>query len=312
MKVGVVGCGMVGSAAANAIVGKGSASELVLVDARPERALAEAQDVAHGAPFTHPTRLRAGGYEMLTGCELVVMAAGAAQQPGETRLDLLARNAEVFAEVVPRIFAQAPDALLVVATNPVDVMTQWAAHLVPSAASRIFGTGTILDTARYRTLLGAHLGIASQSVHAYVLGEHGDSEVLAWSAASAAGLPLAEAAHQLGRPLDEATMARIDEGVRRAAYTIIEGKGATWYGIGAGIARIVQAVLRDEHAVLTLSTVDENEGRGPVARSLPRILGRKGITHTLHPRLGDADQRGLSHSSQVLEEAWQALKARMS
>lgn len=176
----------------------------------------------------------------------MVLAAGVAQRPGETRLQLLDRNAQVFAQVVPRVLEAAPEAVLLVATNPVDVMTQVAYRLSGLPPGRVVGSGTILDTARFRALLAEYLRVAPQSVHAYVLGEHGDSEVLVWSSAQVGGVPLLEFAEARGRALSPEDRARIDEGVRRAAYRIIEGKGATYYGIGAGLARLVRAILTDE------------------------------------------------------------------
>ena len=234
MKVGVVGAGMVGGAAANALVLRGAASEVVLIDRNHKRAIAEAEDISHATPFAYVTRVRAGEYPDLTGAGAVILAAGVGQRPGETRLELLERNAAVFAEIIPQVLDAAPDAILVVATNPVDVMTQIATRLSGLPPERVIGSGTILDTARFRALLGGHLGVSPKSVHAYVLGEHGDSEVLCWSVADAGGVPVDQVARQIGRPLEDETRARIDQGVRRAAYRIIAGKVATWHGIAGG------------------------------------------------------------------------------
>lgn len=304
MKVGIVGTGMVGSAAANALVLRGAASEVVLIDRDRKRALAEAEDVLHATPFAHITRVRAGDYPDLAGAGAVIIAAGVNQRPGETRLALLERNAEVFAEVVPKILAAAPDAILVIATNPVDVMTQIATRISGLAPERVIGSGTILDTARFRALLGNHLAISPKSIHAYVLGEHGDSEVLCWSVADAGSITVEELARQLGRPLDAATKAVIDQGVRRAAYRIIEGKGATWYGIAGGLTRIIQSIGNDENSVLTVSIVTEQvEGVGPVALSLPRVIGRTGVIRTLAPELRDDERAALRQSAEVIRAA---------
>ena len=189
MKVGIVGAGMVGSAAANALVMRGAASEVVLVDQNPKRAQAEAEDILHAVPFAHITRVRAGGFSDLGGAGAVILAAGVSQRPGESRLELLGRNAEVFGTIVPEVLAAAPDAILLVATNPVDVMTEVATRLSGLAPERVIGSGTILDTARFRALLGADLEVSPKSVHAYVLGEHGNSEVLCWSVADVGGIP---------------------------------------------------------------------------------------------------------------------------
>jgi L-lactate dehydrogenase len=304
VKVGIVGAGMVGGAVANALVLIGAADDIVLVDLAPERAAAEAEDVLHATPFAHGARVAGGGYGELDGAGVVVLSAGVGQRPGETRLELLGRNAAVFAAVIPAVLAAAPDAILLVATNPVDVMTLVATRVAGLPSGRVLGSGTILDTARFRARLAGHLGVAAASVHAYVLGEHGDSEVLCWSAADVGGIPVADLAAQMGRPLDEAARTAIDADVRRAAYRIIAGKGATWYGIAGGIARLVRAIGGDERAVLTVSAVTEGLGDGPpVALSVPRVVGASGVVATLHPRLSDEEQRLLEGSAEVLREA---------
>ena len=248
--------------------------------------------------------MRAGDYPDLAGAGAVIIAAGVSQRPGETRLELLDRNAAVFQEVVPQILAAAPDAVLVIATNPVDVMTQVATRISGLAPERVIGSGTILDTARFRALLGAHLEVSPKSVHAYVLGEHGDSEVLCWSVADVGGIAVDRLARQIGRPLEDEVKARIDRGVRRAAYRIIEGKGATWYGIAGGLTRIVQSIGGDENSALTVSMLtDEVEGVGPIALSLPRIVGRTGVVRTLLPTLDPDERSCLRRSAATIEEA---------
>lgn len=304
MKVAIIGAGMVGSAAAYAMALRGAANEVVLVDRDPAMARAQAQDILHATPFAYSTKIRAGDYPAITGAGVVVLTAGVNQKPGETRLELLERNRAVFADIIPNVLTYAPDAVLVVATNPVDVMTVVAQELSGLPPGRCFGSGTILDTARFRALLGAHLGIAPKSIHAYVLGEHGDSEVLCWSSAVAGTVPLGSVAYEAGKPLDEAARAGIDAGVRRAAYDIISGKGATWFGIGGGLCRIVQAIAADEGAILTVSQVEDSvEGVGPVALSLPRIVGAGGITGTVMPTLSPDERGALKRSAQVLVEA---------
>ena len=303
MKAGIIGAGMVGSAAAYALALRGGASEVVLVDRNAALARAQAEDIAHAVPFAHPCQIHAGGYDALAGAAVVILAAGVAQKPGESRLSLLARNAQVFAEVIGAVRDAAPDALLLVATNPVDVMTDVARRVSGLPAARVIGSGTILDSARFRALLGDHLGIAAQSVHAYVLGEHGDSEVLGWSSARAGAVPLAGFADQMGAPLTAEVRARIDDAVRRAAYRIIEGKGATWYGIGAGLARIVQAIRDDQRAVLSVSaTTPEIQGVADVALSLPRVIGRAGVIATLLPDLDADEATALRASAELLAE----------
>ncbi len=308
MKAGIVGAGMVGSAAAFALTLAGGVDEIVLVDLDAARAAAEAEDISHATPFARPVIVRAGDYDDLAGAGVVILAAGVSQKPGETRLALLSRNAAVFRGVVGEVMRVAPGALLLVATNPVDIMTDVATRLSGLPPGRVIGSGTILDTARFRRLLGTHLGISPHSVHAYVLGEHGDSEVLAWSAARAGAAPIRDFAAQVGAAITADVVARIDEGVRRAAYRIIAGKGATWYGIGAGLARIVRAIGDDEQAVLSVSIrTGEVQGVRDVALSLPRVVGRGGITADLMPDLDAAEAEGLAASARLLKDTADAL-----
>jgi L-lactate dehydrogenase len=282
----------------------GVAHDVVLLDRDPARARAEAQDIQHAAAFGHACVVRAGDYGNLAGCGAVVVAAGVAQREGESRLELLDRNRKVFEAILPRALEAAPDALVIIATNPVDVMTEVATELAGLAPGRVFGTGTILDSGRFRALLSHHLEVAARSVHAFVLGEHGDSEVLAWESATVGALPLFDFAEQVGRPIDGRVRADIDAGVRQAAYRIIEGKGYTNYGIAGGVARILRAVAGDEHALLTVSMeTDQIAGRGPVALSLPRLVGADGIVRTVMPTLSAAEAAALARSAETLIRA---------
>lgn len=304
MKVGIVGAGNVGATAAFAMVTTGAASEIVVVDLNAALAHAQAQDILHATPLQRPVRVRAGNYADLAGANVVVLAAGVGQRPGETRLELLGRNAKVFGAIIPEVLNAAPEAILLIASNPVDVMTEIAVKISRLPPGRVFGSGTILDSSRFRALLGEHLDIAPTSVHAYVLGEHGDSEVLWWSGASAAGLSVTEMAAQRGRPLDAAAKARIDAAVRGAADAIIRGKGATWFGIGGGLARIVQAIRSDEHALLSVSAPTAGiQGIEGVTLSLPRVVGARGIVATLTPTLNDDERDALIASATILKEA---------
>ena len=304
MKIGVVGCGFVGSTAAYALALQGVASELVLVDLAPALARAHAEDILHATPFAAPTRVTGGDYPQLEGAQLVVLACGVGQKPGETRLQLLERNARVFEQVIPQVLKYAGSPVLLVATNPVDIITMMVTRISGLPPTRVIGSGTILDTARFRALLGEYLEVAPQSVHAYVLGEHGDSEVLVWSSAKVGGISLEEFATQRGLSIDEKMRAQIDDGVRRAAYRIIEGKKATYFGIGAGLARIAQAISDDERLVLTVSIAGDGlKGFENVSLSLPRVLGAQGVLATLHPPLSPQEQEALRHSAGILEEA---------
>lgn len=307
MKVGIVGAGFVGSTAAYALVMRGIGREVVLVDRNQDRAAAEADDIRHAIPFAKPLQISSGTYESLVGCRVVVLCAGVGQKPGETRLELLKRNAQVFADVVPQVLKNAPDAVLVVATNPVDVMTHLAARFasnfgVPS--SRVFGSGTTLDTARFRTLLGTHCGIDSHHLHGYVIGEHGDSEVLTWSLVTVGGMPLEKFTRLREIELNDSIKEQIDQKVRRAAYTIIQGKGATYYGIGSALARIIEAVLHNQKSILTVCTpAEEVQGVRDVTVSLPRLVGGNGVQQTFPQPLSDQEQSLLKASAEVIRKA---------
>lgn len=306
MKVAIIGTGMVGAHAAYALVLSRSAREVVLVDANRDLAQAHAEDIRHATPFAAPARVVAGDYPAIAGADVVLLCCGAGQKPGETRLQLLDRNVAVFRAVLGGVMAHAPGAVLVVASNPVDVMTAVVRRLSGLPEGRVFGSGTMLDSARFRTLIAEHLDVSPLSVHGYVLGEHGDSEVLAWSTVSIAGIPLESFARQSGRPLDGAVRSRVDEGVRRAAYRIIAGKGYTAQGIGAALARIVRVIRDDEHAVHTLSgpaVVDGHE----VCLSLPRLLGRNGIGPALRPGLSAPEEAALVASARILAGAMPVL-----
>ncbi len=312
MKVGVVGTGFVGSTAAYAMVMNGVGREIVLVDRNDARASAEADDLFHAVPFAHPLTVRSGTYADLNGAAVVILAAGVNQKPGETRLQLLERNYAIFSEVVPAVLKAAPDAVLVVATNPVDIMTHVTTHIAEKlgvTAHRVLGSGTTLDTARFRTLLGTHLGIDSHHVHAYVIGEHGDSEVLTWSLTTVGGMSLDDfcAARSVALTTDD--RARIDERVRRAAYHIIGGKGATYYGIGSALARIVDVVLHNQRAILTVcGRTDHVDGVRDVTLSLPRVVGGQGLVATIPLALSDAESAALTNSATVLRTAMDSLK----
>ena len=314
MKIGVVGAGFVGATAAYALVMRGVGRRIVLVDRNEARARAEADDLLHAVPFAHPLDVVAGGYPDLAGARVVVLTAGVGQRPGETRLSLLARNAAVFREIVPAVLEHAPEAVLIVATNPVDVMTHLAARFAAERGvprSRVLGSGTTLDTARFRALLGRRLGVDAAHVHAYVVGEHGDSEVLTWSIATVGGLPLADMAERHGVPFDDPLRKEIDGAVRGAAYTIISGKGATYYGVGSALARVVDAVLGDQRSVLTVCAPEaEVAGVRDVTVSLPRLVGGAGVLETLPLVLPAEEEKALERSASVVRAAIDSLDAR--
>lgn len=307
MKVGIVGSGLVGATAGYALVMQGVGREIVLVDKNTARAAAEADDIRHAVPFAHPLEVRDGSYADLSACKVVVICAGVGQRPGESRLHLLQRNAQVFADVVPSVLIHAPEAVLVIATNPVDVMTHLAARFaekcgVPSG--RVLGSGTALDTARFRSLLGGHCGVDPHHVHAYVIGEHGDSEVLTWSLATVGGMPLEEFVRLRGIDLSDPVRTDVDAKVRRAAYTIISGKNATYYGIGSALAHIVDVILHDQRAVMTVGApTDDVVGISDVTVSLPRLVGGQGVLATFPLPLNQEESVRLRNSAQVIRQA---------
>lgn len=307
MKVSIVGSGFVGSTAAYSLVMQGIGREIVLVDHVQARAIAEAADIAHAVPFANPLTIRAGDYADVKDSRVVIIAAGVGQKPGETRLKLLQRNADVFRDCIPKVIEHAPDAVLLVASNPVDIMTHVAGEIAAECGvptSRVIGSGTTLDTARFRTLLGDHFGVDSRHVHAHVIGEHGDSEVLTWSLATISGLSLEEFSEVRGIELDAAIRGEIDERVRRAAYRIIEGKGATYYGIGSALARIVDVMLHDQRSILTICSRIENvAGVSDVTISMPHLFGGEGVMASIPLVLDDSEQASLKASATIIRNA---------
>ena len=304
---------MVGSSVAFALVMNGVGREIVLVDLNRSRAEAEANDIFHAVPFAHPLTVRAGDYADLEGCRAVVIAAGVAQKPGETRLELLQRNAAVFEQVVPSIVTQARDAVLVVVSNPVDIMTHLAtvfAGSLGTPSNRVIGSGTMLDSARFRTLLGRRFGVDPHHVHAYVVGEHGDSEVLTWSLAAIAGTRLDEFAMRHGDALlTDMERRQIDEKVRRAAYEIIAGKGATYYGIGGAVARLLDVLLHDQRAILSIcSQIKDLFGNQKVTLGLPHLVGAVGALGRIPLRLDSDEQQALERSASIIHDAVESLK----
>ena len=313
MKVSVIGAGDVGATTAYALVMRGVCREIVLVDLNKARAQAEADDILHAIPFTHPVRISSGDYTDIRGSRVVIITAGAAQKPGETRLELLARNASIFRSIVPQVIEYARDSIILVATNPVDVLTHLTADIADKYGihrSRVIGSGTTLDTARFRALLGEHLGIDPQHVHGYVLGEHGDSEFIPWSLITVGGVPLDEFCRQWDICTDDAVKTQIEQQVRDAAYAIINGKGSTYYGIGSALSRIVQVILRDQRALLTVCTpIRELSGISNVTVSLPHLVGGQGILDTilLPLNLDESEEAKLRASAEVVKQAYESM-----
>jgi L-lactate dehydrogenase len=301
LRIAVVGLGNVGASFAFALLQRRAAAEIVLIDANRKKAEGEAMDLNHAVPFGAATRIWAGDYEDCRGAAVVVITAGAAQRPGETRLQLLDRNLAIFRDVVPQVVQHNPDGLLLVATNPVDILSYASYKLSGLPAHKVLGSGTILDTARFRYLLGQHFSVDARSVHGLILGEHGDTEVPIWSLANIAGIRLREYCRLHGLPYDEQVFENIFTETRDAAYKIIERKGATYYAVAVGLMQIVESIVRDQKTVLTTSTlVDGAYGLRDLYLSLPTVVGSKGVVQVLTPDLSEEELEKLRHSAEVL------------
>ena len=310
MKVSIVGIGSVGAAVATAVKNTGLVREIVLVDRDELRARAAAEDLGHASAFSFDVKITAAAnYRAVRGSDIVIIAAGANQRVGETRTDLLAANAAVISDIVPRVMANvdAKKVILVVVTNPLDVMVMLAQKLSKLPPARVIGTGTMLDSARLRMILSRHVRVSPQSINAYVLGEHGDSSVVNWSAATIGALQLDDFCKQVGTPLNAASRKAIEHSVHNAAYEIIQGRGATWDGIAAAVADLLRAIINDECRILTVSTVD-GSGRNALAMSLPRIVGAGGVAATLMPKLSAAESNGLRRSGGIIRENYDRIK----
>lgn len=307
-KVTVVGAGRVGSTFAYTLAASGLVREIVVVDADAARAEGEAMDIAHAVAFHPPAQVRAGALADAAGSIATVIAAGAAQQPGETRPQLMQRNAEALRRIVPEVVRANPAGLLLIATNPVDALTWVAVRTAGLPSARVLGSGTVLDSARLRSELSLRYRVDARNVHAYVLGEHGDSEFVAWSTAAVGNLPLAEYCAAAGLPCSDADKAAIAVRVRNAAYEIIRRKGATNFAIAAALTRIVEAIVRDEASVLTVSTLLRGEyGLDDICLSLPAIVGRQGVERLLQVPLAVGEVAALRRSAEAIRSAARAL-----
>lgn len=302
-KAAIIGCGFVGAASAFSLMQSGLFSELVLIDVDRTRAEGEALDISHGLPFARPMQIYAGTYADLSDAAIVIVCAGAGQKPGETRLDLVRKNIEVFRNIIPQIAAVNQEAILLIVTNPVDVLTYAAVRFSGYPENRVFGTGTVLDTARLKYLLGQHLQVDPRSVHAFIIGEHGDSEIAAWSGASVSGVPLRDFCEMRGHFDHESAMQDLAERVRTSAYRIIEKKQATYYGIAMSVRRICEAIVRDEKSVLPVSSVQHGMfGVEDVALSIPAVVGKDGVETTVPIELSDAETAALRRSAETLRQ----------
>jgi len=301
-KVAIIGCGFVGSSSAFALMQSGLFSEMVLIDADVNRAEGEALDISHGLPFAKPMKIYAGGYEDIADAAIVIVTAGAGQKPGETRLDLVKKNVEIFKSIIPEIAKQDFKGILLIVANPVDILTYVAAKLSKLPQGRVFGSGTVLDSARLKYLLGEHLDVDNRSVHAFIIGEHGDSEMAAWSSANVSGIPLNDFCEMRGYFKHEESMKKILEEVKNSAYEIIEKKHATYYGIAMSVRRICEAIIRDEKSILPVSSIQKGEyGIENVALSIPAIVGRDGVEKVVPIKLSDTEKKELIKSAETLK-----------
>ena len=301
-KAAIVGCGFVGSASAFALMESGLFSELVLIDNNKGKAEGEALDISHGLPFAKPIQIYAGDYCDISDAAIIIVTAGAGQKPGETRLDLVKKNVGIFKSVIPEIVKYNKDGILLVVANPVDILTYTAAKLSGFPSNRVFGSGTVLDTARLKYLLGEHLGVDSRSIHAFIIGEHGDSEIAAWSSANVSGIPLNNFCEMRGHFNHNKAMHQIADEVKNSAYEIIEKKGATYYGIAMSVKRICEAIVRDEKSILPVSSIQKgNYGIDGVALSMPVIVGKHGVESGVPIELNKKEQDDLQKSAETLK-----------
>jgi len=304
MKVAIIGTGTVGSAVATAVKNTGLVHEIVLFDRDSIRARAAAEDLGHAATFGFDVKINAvANYRGIRDSDIVIIAAGANQKPGETRMDLLANNADVIRDIVPRVMevVDPKRVILIIVTNPLDVMVMLAQKLSKLPPARVIGTGTMLDSARLRTILSRGLDVSPQSIHSYVIGEHGDSSVIDWSSISVGGLALDDFCHQVKVPMNQTTRETIEYRVRNAAYEIIRGRGATWDGIGAAVSDLLKCIINNEHRILTVSTVS-GTGHNIVAMSLPRVVGTSGVITTLVPKMSPSESSALRRSARIIQK----------
>lgn len=307
-KVAIIGTGRVGASCAYALQLRGLASEIVLINANRRRAEGEAMDINHGSQFTKPVRVWAGDYKDCRDADIVVLAAGTSQKPGDTRLDLLKNNVAILQRMLAPTLRYLEDTIVIVAANPVDVLTYLAWQMTGLPSHQVIGSGTILDTARFRFLLGQHFKVDTHSIHAYIIGEHGDSQVPVWSLANIAGMRLDEYCRLNGNLLDSSKREEIANNTRRAAYEIIHRKGATYYAIAAGLVRIIEAIIRDENSVLTVSgVVNGVHAFDDVALSMPCVVNRQGIAKTLDLPLAKEEQADIQKSAHIIKGAIQSL-----
>lgn len=302
-KAAMIGCGFVGSASAFALMQSGLFSELVLIDANHDKAEGEAMDIAHGLPFAGQMKIYAGDYDDIVDAAVIIVTAGAAQKPGETRLDLVNKNVNIFKSIIPEIAKRNYKGILLIVANPVDILTYTAVKLSGLPENRVIGSGTVLDTARLKYELGEHLEVDSRSVHSFIIGEHGDSEIVAWSSTNVSGIPVNDFCELRGHFNHEEAMHRIADDVKNSAYDIIEKKGATYYGIAMSVKRICECIMRDEKSILPISSMMHGEyGISDICLSMPTVVGREGVETRVPIQLNEQEESALSASAEQLSK----------
>lgn len=310
-KVGIIGCGFVGASIAFTLIQKGLFSEMVLIDINHEKAEGEAMDLSHGIPYTQPMKIYAGTYDDLKDCSLIIITAGANQKPDETRLDLVHKNVKIMKSVIAQIKRSGCKGILLIVANPVDILTHAALKLSGFPENRVIGSGTVLDTARLKYSLGEHLKVDSRSIHAFIIGEHGDSELAVYSSANVSGIDLEHFCGLKGHCQHDEAMEQIYEDVRDSAYAIIERKGATYYGIAMAVGRIAECIIRDEHSVLPVSVhLNGLYGLDDIALSIPTVVGNDGAEKVLDIPLSDEEREKLLASAAELKKVIAGLDLR--
>lgn len=302
-KIAIIGCGFVGSACAFALMQSGLFSEMVLIDSNEERAEGEALDISHGLPFSKPMQIYSGTYDDITDAGIIAITAGAGQKPGESRLELVHKNVEIFKSIIPEISKRNYKGILLIVSNPVDIMTYTALKLSGLPSNQVFGSGTVLDTARLKYLLGEHLGVDARSVHAFILGEHGDSEIAAFSSANVSGIELKEFCDFACKTdKHEEAMKEIAEDVKLSAYEIIKKKGATYYGIAMSVRRICEAIILDQKSILPISCLQNGKnGIENVVLSMPMIVGKHGAERSVEISLSEEERQAIKSSADMLK-----------
>ena len=302
-KAAMIGCGFVGSASAFALMQSGLFSELVLIDANHDKAEGEAMDIAHGLPFAGQMKIYAGDYDDIVDAAVIIVTAGAAQKPGETRLDLVNKNVNIFKSIIPEIAKRNYKGILLIVANPVDILTYTAVKLSGLPENRVIGSGTVLDTARLKYALGEHLEVDSRSVHSFIIGEHGASEIVAWSSTNVSGIPVNDFCELRGHFNHEEAMHRIADDVKNSAYDIIEKKGATYYGIAMSVKRICECIMRDEKSILPISSMMHGEYvMSDICLSMPTVVGREGVETRVPIQLNEQEESALSASAEQLSK----------